>query len=108
MSKQKKGYFDELVDYALKKPNTTKVDSKYYVSVGTQDDSFIKLMIKRNVIIACFDNEENKVDIIKENKVSIKKQDTEIKVVDEKSLEAAKYMINVEFKRSNQRKSGKK
>lgn len=104
LSKEQKKYFDELVNYALKKPDTEKKQEKKYLLVMANKKQYLKLKIRKNITIACFTNEDSKSQVIKDNEVSIKTRQTEIKVVDEKSFEAAKYMINVQFKRFSEKK----
>lgn len=105
MSTEQKHYFDELINYASQKPNAKTDEERYHISVGNGAGEFLKLKIRRGKTFACFTNENRKSQVIKETDVSIKAKDTEIKIIDTKSLEAAKFMINVKVKQFSGKKT---
>lgn len=107
LPKKRKQYFDELVSYAMKKPDTEKKEDNSSVLVESNGNPYLKLKIKKDAIIAYFKIEDSKSEVLKVSNVPVKTRQTEIRVVDEQSFEAAKYMINVQFKRFTERK-GKK
>lgn len=75
LSEQQKTYFNILRNYALQKPQARVKLNKYNLSVGVGNSSYIKFVIKRNILFAYFGT-------------------TEIKLEDNNSVENAKHQID--------------
>jgi len=93
---RQKQYFNKLKDYASKKPDAQIKESKNHLIVGSGNNPFIKLVIKRNTTIASFKLENEAMwELKRKGGVALKTKETEIKITDEKAVQMAKNMIDL-------------
>ena len=103
LSMEQKGFFDELREAALAKPDAELSMSKTFVAVKIGKRNLIKLLIKRGVTTAEFliENEELKKlrlsNTNKRGKSTIKVKPTVVSVLDVASLQVAIDMINLSY-----------
>ena len=103
LSTEQKGYFDELREEALRKPDAELSISRNFIAVKIGKRNLIKLLIKRGVTVAEFllENEQLKQlrlsDKNKRGKSSIKVKPTTVQVLDLPSLKVAVDMINLAY-----------
>lgn len=103
LTAEQKGYFDELREAALSKPDTELAMSKNFVTVKIGKRNLIKLLIKRGVTVAEFliENEALKAlrlsNTNKRGKSTIKVKPTVVHVLDVGSLQVAIDMVNLAY-----------
>ena len=103
LTAEQKGFFDELREAALAKPDTELAMSKNFVTVKIGKRNLIKLLIKRGVTVAEFmlENEALKAlrlsNTNKRGKSTIKVKPTVVHVVDVGSLQVAIDMIGLAY-----------
>ena len=95
LSDIQKHYFNVLKDYALMQPKARVKASRFYITIGVGNAYYVKLAIKRGNVVACFKNDDEDLRSIDKHDASIKIRETEIKIVDKNSVEAAKHMIDL-------------
>ena len=103
LSAEQKGYFDELREAALAKPDAELAMSRNFVAVKIGKRNLIKLLIKRGITVAEFliENEALKAlrlsNTNKRGKSSIKVKPTNVNVMDIGSLQVAIDMISLAY-----------
>lgn len=103
LSSEQKGYFDELREEALRKPDAELSISRNFIAVKIGKRNLIKLLIKRGVTVAEFilENEQLKQlrlsDKNKRGKSAIKVKPTTVQVLDLPSLKVAVDMITLAY-----------
>ena len=103
LSEEQKGYFDELREGALQKPNAELSIARNFVTVKIGKRNLIKLLIKRGVTVAEFMLESEALKQLrlsnknKRGKSSIKVKATTVQVIDLMSLKVAIDMIDLAY-----------
>lgn len=103
LSAEQQGYFDELREEALQKPDSELAIAKNFVTVKIGKRNLIKLLIKRGVTVAEFmlENEALKQlrlsNTNKRGKSSIKVKPTVVQVLDLASLKVAVDTLNLAY-----------
>ena len=103
LSVEQKGYFDELREEALTKPNAELAISRNFITVKIGKRNLIKLLIKRGVTVAEFMIESEQLKALrlsnknKRGKSSIKVKPTTVQVIDLMSLKVAVDMITLAY-----------
>ena len=103
LSAEQKGFFDELREAALAKPDTELAMSKSFITVKIGKRNLIKLLIKRGVTVAEFQIENEALKQLrlsntnKRGKSTIKVKPTVVSVLDVASLQVAIDMINLSY-----------
>jgi len=100
---EEKGYFDELREEALTKPDAELSISRNFIAVKIGKRNLIKLLIKRGVTVAEFMLESEELKKLrlsnknKRGKSSIKVKPTTVQVIDLMSLKVAVDMLNLAY-----------
>ena len=103
LSAEQKGYFDELREEALTKPDAELSISRNFIAVKIGKRNLIKLLIKRGVTVAEFMLESEELKKLrlsnknKRGKSSIKVKPTTVQVIDLMSLKVAVDMLNLAY-----------
>lgn len=103
LSVEQKGYFDELREEALTKPDAELSISRNFIAVKIGKRNLIKLLIKRGVTVAEFMLESEELKRLrlsnknKRGKSSIKVKPTTVQVIDLMSLKVAVDMLNLAY-----------
>lgn len=103
LSAEQKGYFDELREEALTKPDAELSISRNFIAVKIGKRNLIKLLIKRGVTVAEFMLESEELKRLrlsnknKRGKSSIKVKPTTVQVIDLMSLKVAVDMLNLAY-----------
>ena len=101
LSAEQKGYFDELREEALTKPDAELSISRNFIAVKIGKRNLIKLLIKRGVTEFMLESEElKKLRLSNKNKrgkSSIKVKPTTVQVIDLMSLKVAVDMLNLAY-----------
>lgn len=103
LTAEQKGYFDELREEALTKPDAELAVARNFITVKIGKRNLIKLLIKRGVTVAEFmlENEALKAlrlsNTNKRGKSSIKVKPTVVQVIDLTSLKVAIDMISLAY-----------
>lgn len=94
-SKQR-SYFNKLRDYADVKPNARAKETRTHVAVGVGNKNYIRLGIKKGIVIAYFVSESDDMQRLRlTGEVPLKPEETQIKIVNDEALELAKRMIDL-------------
>lgn len=101
LSLEQQGYFWRLVNHAMSFENTTFRQTVNFVSVLYGGKRILKLLIRKGAIVAGFVMEDNDLKRYKRSggiSSIVKTGETEVRIVDDESLEAALGIIDLEMK----------
>lgn len=102
LPERQKKYFDMLKIYAQSKPHARVKEVKSYLNIGIGNKLFVKLTIKKNIVVACFTLESEEILMLKrDGNSSIKPEQTKIKIVDMNAYETAIKMIDIRVEQVN-------
>lgn len=109
LSPEQKGYYDEIVRYAMAVNNSKRYKNSSYEEYKVGKSRIVRLKIRRGVIVCEFviPNLTFK-NYISDNKVAVKQAPAVIKVADESSLSAVKDSIEIAVKAIEEEKAYKK
>lgn len=109
LSAEYKGYYDEIVRYAMSVENSKRYKNSAYEEYKVGKNRLVRLKIKRGVIVCelVIPNLTFK-NYISDNKVSVKQAPATIKVVDEAAFSAVKDSIGIAVKAIEEEKAYKK
>ena len=106
LTAKQKQFYNSLRDYATKQPNAKSKETKFHLIVGAGNNPYLKLVIKKNITVACFKLEDAAAYSVKKGEdVSFKTKETEIKITDEKMLMTAMKLIDVRVKQVEEQKA---
>lgn len=99
LSAEHKGYYDEIVKYAMGQAGSKRVKNARYEEYKIRKTRLVRLQIKRGVVVCEFVllNEDFK-NYIEDNKLAVKQAPTVLKVQSTEAVQAAKNSIDIAVK----------
>ncbi len=109
LSKEKKGYYDEIVKYASAVNGARQFKNDRYEEYKLGSSRIVRLLIKRGTVVCEFilPNSEFK-NFVNENKVNVRLNATVMKIEDKVALDTAKGTIDLVLKAIAEEKEYKK
>lgn len=109
LSAEYKKYYDEIVRYSIGIEESKRIKNASSEEYKIGRNSIVKMKIKRGIIVCeLVIPNMNLKNYASDNKINVKQAPTTIKVVDEASLSAVKYSIDIIVKAINDEKEYKK
>ena len=99
LSSECKGYYDEIVRYAMAQPEAKRVKNARYEEYKIRRARLVRLLIKRGVVICEFVLLNNDFrNFINDNKLQVKQAPTVLKIQSPEAVQAAKNSIDIAVK----------
>lgn len=102
LSKEQKSFFDNILGYALSKPDAKEFRTKSNIRVRSKGGQIVKLLIRRETVVSSFTIENDMLktyrkELAKNDGTKITVKATDVTIVDVDTFEAAKGLVDVAY-----------